>query len=137
MKKIDSTEKLSRLVVKSQRWRSQSSEPKRDPEASSSFACYLCKKPGHTKKNYMKYTEILKKRGNKDFDRDSNSGKSDQVSVVEEADENPYDVLTAESRKKKYSDVWLLDSGYTHYMCPIREWFSTYKPYDEGSCPDR
>jgi len=41
--------------------------------------------------------------------------------------------LTAELGKDKYSDSWLLDSGCTYHMCPKREWFSTFKPYDEGT----
>jgi len=49
MKKTDSTE-ASGLFVKDQRGRSKSRGPKRDPEASSSFSCYFCKKPGHIKK---------------------------------------------------------------------------------------
>ena len=56
MKKIDSTEKASGLFVKGQ-GRSKSRGPKRDPEASSSFSCYFCKKSGHIKKNCMKYKE--------------------------------------------------------------------------------
>jgi len=82
--------------------------------------------------NYMKYKEMLKKRGSKNSDRISTSEKSDQASVVEEAYENPCDVLTAESEKKKYLEAWLLDSGCTH-MCPKKEWLSTYKSYDGGS----
>ena len=39
---------------------------------------------------------MLKKRGGKDFDKASTSGKSDQVGAVEEADENLCDVLTAQ-----------------------------------------
>ena len=39
------------------------------------------------------------------------SEKSDQAGVVEKADEDSCDVLTAESGKGKYSDTWLLDSG--------------------------
>ena len=54
MKNIDSTEEASKLFVKGQRGRSKSRGPKRDPEASSSFSCDLCKKSGHIKKNCMK-----------------------------------------------------------------------------------
>jgi len=43
---------------------------------------------------------------------------SDQAGVIEQADENPCNILTAQSRKRKYSDAWLLDSGYIYYMCP-------------------
>ena len=47
----------------------------------------------------MKYKEMLKKRGGKGSDRTSTSEKSDQAGVVDEANENSCDVLTAESGK--------------------------------------
>jgi len=50
----------------------------------------------------MKYN-VLKKKGGKNSD--GASGKFDQADLVEKADENPYDVLTAESGKGKYSDA--------------------------------
>ena len=53
----------------------------------------------------MKYKEMQKRKGGKDSDRTTTSGKSNQVGVVEEADEDSCDVLTAESRKGKYSDA--------------------------------
>jgi len=59
----------------------------------------------------MKYKEMRKRKGSKDSDRASTSRKSDQIVVLEEADEDARDVLMAESRKGKYSDAWLLDSG--------------------------
>jgi len=111
MKKTDSTEEASGLFVKGQRGRSKSRGPKRDPEASSSFSCYFSKKPGHIKKNCMKYKEMLKRKCGKDSDWASTSGKSNQVKVIEEADKYSCGVLTAESGKGKYSDAWLLDSG--------------------------
>ena len=69
MKKTDFTDEALGLVVMGQRGRSKSRGPKRDLEASSSFACYFCIKPEHIKKNYMKYKEMLKKKGGKDSDR--------------------------------------------------------------------
>ena len=119
-------EEASELFVKGQRGRLKSRRPKRDSEASSSFACCYCRKP-HIKKNLMKYKEMLKRKGDKDSDGASTSGKSDQAGVFEEEDEDSCDVLTA-----KYSDAWFLDSGCTYYMCPKKEWFSTYKPYDRS-----
>jgi len=107
--------------------------PRRDLEASSSFSCYFYKKSGHMKKNCIKYKEMLKRKSDKDSDRASTSGKSDQVGVVKEASEDSCDVLTSESEKGKYSYAWLLDSGCAYHMCPKREWFSTYKSYDGGS----
>ena len=111
MKKTDSTEEASELFVKGQRGRSKSRGPKKNPEASSSFSFYFCKKPGHIKKNCMKYKEMLKRKGGKDSDGVSPSEKSDQARVIEGAYDDACDVLTAESGKGKYSDTWLLDSG--------------------------
>jgi len=51
----------------------------------------------------MKYKEMLKRKGEKDSDGASTSEKSDQAGVVEDADEDSCDVLTAESGKCKYS----------------------------------
>jgi len=73
------------------------------------------------KKNCIKYKEIQKRKGGQDSNEVSTSGKSDQVEVVEEANEDLCDVLTAESEKGKYSDAWLLDSGCTYHTCPKRE----------------
>ena len=69
----------------------------------------------------MKYKKMLKRKGCKDSDGTSISGKSEQGDVVEEANEDPYDVLTTRSGKKKYSDTWLLDSGCTYDMYLKRE----------------
>ena len=130
MKKTESTEEISGLFVKGQRGRSRVGDPlKRDSEASTSVSCYFCKKPGHIKKNYMKYKKMLKRKDGKDSDGVSTSGKSDQGRVVEQANEDSYDILMAESGKGKYSDAWLLDSGCTYHMCSKREWLSTYKLY--------
>ena len=68
----------------------------------------------------MKYKEMLKRKGGKNSEGASTSGKLYQARVVEEADEDLCDVLTAESGKDKYSDAWLLDSGCTYHMCPKR-----------------
>ena len=45
----------------------------------------------------MKYKEILKRKGGKDFDGANTSKKSDQAGIVKEADDDSCDVLTAES----------------------------------------
>jgi len=62
MKKTGSTEEASGLFVKGQRGRAKSRGPKKDPKASSNFSCYFCKKPGHIKKNCMKYKEMQKRK---------------------------------------------------------------------------
>ena len=95
MKKTNSTYEASTLVGKGQGERLKSRGLKRDLEAFNSFACYSCRKPGRIKKNCMKYKEMLKKKCGKNSDGVSTSRKSEQTGVVEEADENPFDVLIA------------------------------------------
>ena len=85
-----------RIDCQGPRGRSKSRGPK-GIQTFSSFSYYFCKKSGHIKKNYMKYKEMLKKKGGKDFDGANTSRKSDQAKVVEQADEDSYDVLTVES----------------------------------------
>ena len=70
-----------------------------DPSISSSNACYYCRKPVHIKKKYFKYKEILKKKDDNDTDGDSISEKSEQTDIVEEADDNPCNVLTYQEEK--------------------------------------
>ena len=48
---------------------------------------------------------MLKRKGSKNSDGASTSGKSDQIGFVEEAEEDSCDVLTAELGKDKYSDT--------------------------------
>jgi len=59
------------------------------------FLATFLKKSGHIKKNRMKYKKIMKRKGGKNSDGVSTSGKSNQVRVFEQADEDPRDVLTA------------------------------------------
>jgi len=76
MKKTCSMKEASGLVGKGQRCRSKSRGPKKDPKASNGFSCYFCKKSGHIKKNCMKYKEMLKRKGGKNSEGASTSGKS-------------------------------------------------------------
>jgi len=96
------------------------------------FLATFARNQGISRKLY-EIQRNTERKGGKDSDGASTSGKSDQARVVEEADEDSCDILTAESGKDKYSDAWLLDLGYTYHMYPKRGWFSTYKSYDRGS----
>ena len=56
MNKIDKIEKASVLIVKEQKRRSHSKEPKKKIKASSgNNDCYYCKQTRHMKKNCFKY----------------------------------------------------------------------------------
>ena len=76
MKKTDSTEEASRLVVEEQRGRSQSRGTKKGTKAySENFDSYYCKQLGHMKKACQKYKEMLKERGGAGSDGASTSRK--------------------------------------------------------------
>jgi len=77
-----------------------------------------------------------KEQGWSRTDRASISGKqSNQASITEEAVEEPCDILSVNPGKDKgrFSDAWLLDSGCTYHMCPKKEWFITYEPFEGGT----
>jgi len=64
----------------------------------------------------MKYKKMLKKKDGKESDGVSTSRKSEQVNIIEEADENPCDVLTAQSRKESTQILGYLARG-AHTIC--------------------
>src|SRR5436190_15575856 len=83
MKKTDTTEEASGLVVKKDRGRSCSRGHKGDKESSNLGNCYYCKKSGHFEGDFLKREEVLKKAGKKSYGANT-SGKSEQAGVVEE-----------------------------------------------------
>ena len=68
----------------------------------------------------MKYKEMLKRKGDKDVDGASTSGKSDQARVVKEADKDSCDVLMAESGKINTQMLGYLTQG-VHTTCAQKE----------------
>jgi len=133
MKKTDSTEEPQDWLSRAIRVDQRVGDSKGIQRLLTVFLIIVARNQGASTKIVWKYKEILKKKGGKDSNGSSTSEKSDQIGIVEQADENPCDILTTQSGKDKYSDAWLLDSGCTYYMCPKRKWFNTYKPYDAGS----
>jgi len=103
MKKTYFTEEALGLVVNEQRGRSQSRRPKKGTKTSSeNLDCYYCKQPGHMKMNCFKYKEILKKNGGPGPDGVSTSGEQmNQAGVIEEAVEEPCDLLSSESGQRQ------------------------------------
>jgi len=73
-------------------------------------------------KEMLENKEMLKKKGGLGDDGASTSEKQlTQAGIVEEAVEEPCDVLSVNSGRGKgrLSDVSLLDSGCTYHMCPM------------------
>ena len=96
--------------------------------SSENFDCY-CKQPRHMKKSCSKYMKMLKKIGGPGADRACTSEKQRN-----QASRGSGRVVSVNSGRGKgrFSDTWLLDSGCTYQMCPKKEWFSTYKPFEGG-----
>jgi len=62
----------------------------------------------------------------------TNEKQTNQIGVAEEAVEKSCDGLSVNlgRGKGRFSDAWLLNSGGIYYMCPRKEWFNTYEPFD-------
>src|SRR3954462_14313840 len=123
MKRTDSTQEGSGLIVGS----SKSRGPKKDKKSSFKVSCWICK-VDHTRRDCPYRDEVSKLTG-----RGSNRGKTSEKSEAGGVEEDLCEVLMAQSGRKKFADVWLLDSVCTYHVCPKKEWFSTYQPCDGGT----
>ena len=80
--------------------------------------CSFCNEKGHWKKDCPK----LKKKG-----------KTPQDSNVAECNsEAESDFSLSMTSSTLYADEWIMDSGCSYHMCPIREWFFEFQKLDEG-----
>ena len=66
-------------------------------------------------KAFNKYQKIHKNSTNY-ICYHQNKFQQHQAGGIEQADENPCNILTSQSRKRKYSDAWLLNTG-AHTTC--------------------
>ncbi|TXG58976.1 hypothetical protein EZV62_016805 [Acer yangbiense] len=91
--------------------------------------CYNCGKKGHVKSECW---HNKKKNG----DNRAPESSSSQGCVASTSDDG--EVLysegnTAAEGRKRFADVWLLDSAATWHMTSRREWFHKYEPVSGGS----
>src|SRR3954467_4263517 len=122
-KRTDPAQEGSGLVVGS----GKSKGPKREKKSSFKVSCWICK-GDHTRWDCPYWDEVSKMMG-RGSDGGERSGKP-EAGVVEE---DLFEVLMAQSGRKKSSDVWLLDSACTYHVCSRREWFYTYQSCDGGT----
>ncbi|KAE8729592.1 putative Leucine-rich repeat protein kinase family protein [Hibiscus syriacus] len=82
--------------------------------------CYNCGKKGHLNKDCWSL--------NKNFNSQGNT-----ANTSDDGDALCCEASTTVEGRKRYADIWLIDSGATYHMTLRREWFHHYEPVSEGS----
>ncbi|KAE8679209.1 Retrovirus-related Pol polyprotein from transposon TNT 1-94 [Hibiscus syriacus] len=82
--------------------------------------CYNCGKKGHLKKDCWSL--------NKNFNPQSNT-----ANTSDDGDALCCEASTTVEGRKRFADIWLIDSGATYHMTSRREWFHHYEPVSGGS----
>ncbi|GMI85810.1 hypothetical protein HRI_002250300 [Hibiscus trionum] len=76
------------------------------------FCCYKCKEPGHMKRDYPKWK-------NESDDKHDASSKTVNVVQNENSDCSDGDMLLISTTQ--FTDAWILGSGCSYHITPIRE----------------
>ncbi|KAE8731030.1 putative LRR receptor-like serine/threonine-protein kinase [Hibiscus syriacus] len=103
--------------------RGQSSSHKHGRSKSRSkknLKCYNCGKKGHLKKDYWSLNKNSNPQGNIANTSDDRDALCCEASTTVEG-------------RKRFADIWLIDSGVTYHMTSRREWFHHYEPVSGGS----
>ncbi|CAB4307464.1 unnamed protein product [Prunus armeniaca] len=81
--------------------------------------CAFCRQKGHWKK-------VCPKLKNKEKEK-----AGSKANIAKYGDDD-FEFALASSFADGHSKEWILDSGCTYHMCPIREWFSSFEELDGG-----
>ncbi|KAE8669377.1 putative LRR receptor-like serine/threonine-protein kinase [Hibiscus syriacus] len=103
--------------------RGQSSSHKHGRSKSRSkknLKCYNCGKKGHLKKDCWSLNKNSNPQGN-------------TANTSDDGDALCCEASTTVEGRKRYADIWLIDSGATYHMTSRREWFHHYEPVSGGS----
>ncbi|KAM7477388.1 hypothetical protein LguiA_025601 [Lonicera macranthoides] len=92
--------------------------------------CHHCGKKGHYKKEcrHLKKNEEVTWKG-----PESSKAQGCVASTSDEGEILYSEATTIIEGRRKFDDIWLLDSGATCNMTPRREWFHRYEPISGGS----
>ncbi|KAE8686521.1 Protein STRUBBELIG-RECEPTOR FAMILY 1 [Hibiscus syriacus] len=82
--------------------------------------CYHCGKKGHLKKDCWSLNKNSNPQGN-------------TANTSDDGDALCCEASTTVKGRKRFADIWLIDSGATYYMTSRREWFHHYEPVSGGS----
>ena len=135
MKKDDDGSQVDGLIVKSKSSNRRRSESKSSGNRSQSRSrtkkdveCLYCHKKGHYKnlcKELKKHLEE-KRNGKKPLELAS------VIEVTSNEGEVSVDLLSVSSSNNVLLESWVLDSACSYHMTPKKDWFDTYKPYNDG-----
>lgn len=103
------------------------SRPKSRGKSVGKFKCYYCAKEGHKLVDCNKL-----KRDREGRSQDSDQSSNAHSASAEEIFPGVTGVLTVITGMDNLNDKWILDTGCSYHMCPMREWFDTYKPCNGG-----
>ena len=90
--------------------------------------CYCCGKKGHVKSECW-----LNKKSGGNKAPESSSSQGCVASTSDDGEVLYSEGNTAAEGRKRFADVWLLDSAATWHMTSRREWFHKYEPVSGGS----
>ncbi|GMJ14768.1 hypothetical protein HRI_005146000 [Hibiscus trionum] len=82
--------------------------------------CYNCGKKGHLKKDCWSSPKNSNPQGN-------------MANTSDDGDALCCEAATAMEGRKRFADIWLIDSGATYHITSRREWFYNYEPISGGS----
>ncbi|KAE8686785.1 cytochrome c bioproteinsis protein CCS1 [Hibiscus syriacus] len=103
--------------------RGQSSSHKHGRSKSRSkknLKCYHCGKKAHLKKDCWSLNKNSNPQGN-------------TANTSDDGDALCCEASTTVEGRKRFADIWLIDSGATYHMTSRREWFHHYEPVSGGS----
>lgn len=100
--------------------RGQSSGRGRSKSSKKNLKCYNCGKKGHLKKDCWNLPQNSNPQGNVASTSDDGSALCCEASIAREG-------------RKRFADIWLIDSGATYHMTSRKEWFHHYEPISGGS----
>ncbi|KAK9020404.1 hypothetical protein V6N11_010428 [Hibiscus sabdariffa] len=82
--------------------------------------CYNCGKKGHLKKDCWNVPKNSNPQGN-------------IANILDDGDVLYCEASTTMEGRKRFADIWLINSRTTYHMTLRREWFHNYEPISGGS----